>query len=238
MGLIPSPTKAPQIDGGMNKTTITSNENFMDALWLYSIGAISRNDLICFRFGAVPEPSEEELQVDPLCLWWALQISALRQIKALSDKEFPLAGSKLEGILRGKHKSGTGMLVKQCSYGTPYEGKTSYSREAALFLADRYFEMYEKKFEEQEFARFPPVKKTYDQLKSNYQYANRSEALPLYLWPHKNHKEIKEIRFMFESGVYNAERVRAALFGEQIAMGQGALPGQIPDNTARREIEG
>jgi hypothetical protein len=220
----------------MNKSTISHDYTYMDALWLYSIGVISRKDLIRFRFGAAVEPSEDELRVDPLCLWWAMQISAMRQIKALPDADFPLSGPKLEGILRGKHKSGSGMLVKQCSYGTPYEENTSYSREAALLLADRYFETYERKFEQDEFIRFPPVKKTYDQLKSNYQYADRAETTPPYLWPHKSHKEIEELRFLFETGAYNVERVRAALFGEQTAGDQGALPGpQLPGIAALQD---
>jgi hypothetical protein len=50
--------------------------------------------------------------------------------------------------------------------------------------------------------------------------------MPLYLWPHKSHKEIEELWFLFEAGTYNTERVRAALFGEQAA-GE-ALPGPQP----------
>jgi hypothetical protein len=88
--------------------------------------------------------------------------------KGPPDTDFPLLGAKLEGILRGKHKPGSGMLVKQCSYGTPYEENKSYSRKAVLFSADRYFEIYERKFAEDEFTRFPSVQKTYDQLRSNY----------------------------------------------------------------------
>jgi phage anti-repressor protein len=237
MGVIPNPALTPQITGGLNKSVISHDYTLMDALWLYSIGVISRKDLIRFRFGAAVEPSEDELRIDPLCLWWVMQISALRQIKSLPDTDFPLSGSKLEGILRGKNKSGSGMLVKQCSYDTPYEENTSYSREAALFLADRYFEKYERRFEQDEFTRFPPVKKTYDQLKSNYQYVDQTETTPLYLWPPKTHKEIEELRFLFEAGAYNAERVRAALFGGQ-AVGEALPDPRLLSITAKQGIEG
>jgi phage anti-repressor protein len=224
MGLIPSPATLPQISGGMNKATITSSEDFMDALWLYSVGIISRADLIRFRFGAAVEPSGEELELDPLRLWWTLEINALRQLKAMPNDDFPLSGAKLEGILRGKGKSASGMLVRQCAYGTPYEEKPSYSREAALILAARYYEIYETGFEEQEFTRFSPVKQAYERLRSNYQQAIPSLSSPAYLWPLNSHAKIAEIRYLFEAGAYNAKKVRAELFGNQFEGDQKALP--------------
>ncbi|MDR3138453.1 MAG: hypothetical protein LBT95_02140 [Treponema sp.] len=225
-GAIPPQAMTPQIAGGINIRVISHDYNLMDALWLYSIGIASRKDLVRFRLGAAVEPSENELRVDPLCLWWARQISALRQLRTLPDTDFPLTGTNLEGIILSGKKGMKGILVKNCSYGSPYEKDRAYSREASFFLADQFFEQYERKTEQEEFRRFEPVKKIYDQLKSNYQYADHTETRPLYLWPSKSHKEIEELRFMFDSGVYSVERVRAALFGEQT--GGEALPGPRP----------
>jgi phage anti-repressor protein len=236
--IIPPQAMAPQIEGGLNKAVISHDENYMDALWLYSVGVIGRKDLIRFRFGAAVEPSEAEFEIDPLCLWWAMQISALRQIKALPDSNFPLTGAKLEAILRGRSKSASGTLIRHCAYGTAYEENKSYSREVAMFLADRYFETYEKRFEEQEFTRFPPVKAVYDQLKSNYQYAGRTEAAPVYLWPQKSPKEIAEMRFLFEAGAYTAKRIRVELFGNQASGDQKALPSPKRGEEGAKKLAG
>ncbi len=210
MGIIPPQAMVPQIEGGMNKATITGNHSLMDALWFYSIGMISRADLIRFRFGAAVDPSAEELEIDPLSLSWTMQISAMRELYAMKDDKFPLSRAKLEALIRGKPSSG--MLIRRCSYETPYEADSLYSREAVLILAKRYFEIYESEFEKQEFERFPPVKAAYEQLKSNYQYNKPGNTTPIYLWTNKSHEQIAELRYLFETGVYNRDRIKEELF--------------------------
>jgi phage anti-repressor protein len=219
MGAIPPQAMHPQLD----------DKGFKDALWLYSIGAITLEDLHRFRFGASAPPDERELKADPIDPVYIPYITAVRRLRELPDGEFPLTADKLEKLVRGKVSS-PHIMDRLAKYETPYLDKTKLDREAAGVVMDKYFEMYGYLYRKPGGIEHPDQAKL-DAMKEERERAKSCYALlgPVYVWTQKTPEEIAEVRRLYEMGAYNAEKVRQALFGGQLQAPAKALPsaGQV-----------
>jgi phage anti-repressor protein len=214
MGAIPPQAAHPQLD----------DKGFKDALWLYSIGAITLEDLHRFRFGASMPPDERELKADPLDPVYIPCVTAVRRLRELPDGEFPLTADKLEKLVRGKVSS-PHIMEWHAKYETPYRDKTKLDREAAGVVMDKYFEMYGYIYRKPGGVEHPDQAKL-NAMAEERERAKSSYALlgPVYMWTQKTPEEIAEVRKLYEMGAYNAEKVRQALFGDQLKAPAKALP--------------
>jgi hypothetical protein len=61
-----------------------------------------------------------------------------------------------------------------------------------------------------------------DRVKANFEHLQ-----PIYVWTNKTPEEFAEIRYLYESGAYDAARVRRELFGNQ-PLSAAALPDSSP----------
>jgi hypothetical protein len=220
-GAIPPEAQYQQIAGGSNYQMIAVENDLLDALWLYSIGAISRADLYRFRFSAKREPTEWELTIDPLGLMYVQHIEAVRKILAIPDADFPIKGPLLSKMVYGD--SAFRGVWHQNSFHTEYEGQKEFSVGACLFLCDRWFATGHE--EEDEFNRMPKVKETYAALRAEREHAESAEGLPpVYVWHKLGRAEFDELRARYNEGFHDAREVRRLLFGDQLAGVKDALP--------------
>jgi phage anti-repressor protein len=226
MGIIPQNAvypgpEQPQID----------DKGFKDAMWLYSIGAITLEDLIRFRFGGKNPPDERELKADPLDPIYLPYVKAIRQLRELPEDGFPMTADRLEKLIRGSVSS-VHIMERQVKAGSPYKNKEKLDREACFALTDTYFSMYGYNYRKPGGLEHPEQEKLDHMTAERDRVKAKLEHLqPVYVWTGKTPEEFAEIRYLYETGAYDSARVRQELFGNQ-PFSAAALPDSSPQTPA------
>ncbi|GHV79791.1 hypothetical protein AGMMS49944_15820 [Spirochaetia bacterium] len=217
LGRVPPEAAKPQID----------DKGFKDALWLYSIGAINLEDLHRFRFGGGKTPNNREMKVNPFDPIYLPYEKAFKTLQDTPDTAFPLTADALEKLTTGKISS-VHVMDRQAKRETTYKNTAKLNREAAETVLNKYFELYGYGFRKPGGLEHPDQAKLDAMAEEhNRVIANQEYLPPVYAWTKKTAEEFAEIRYLYETGTYNAERVRKELFGDQLIAPAKALPSPV-----------
>ena len=210
LGVIPAFAKKPQID----------DRSFNYALWLYSIGAISQDDLNRFRLGADAKIDSSKLQLSPFHPKYNRYINGLVAFNQLKEADFPMSVFKLAKILNEpSHSRDLCPMRRTAKYETSFD-YNRLSREECIEVIEKYFkdqnDFFLKNYETNNFLHCPDGRTLFPLLKQHEKTVEDSKELEaVFSWPQLSREVLGEVVKLYEAGKWNAAAVREYLFSGQ-----------------------